>query len=247
MELPSGNKKFPSHKLRELNPKTLIPEEKSAGEVDDLAGVFITLGLIFNDMKSLILVRDEFFSGYSKPDGHINFHTGEWSGIDNLFLKTLIGTTYEFLDFLRRNRSIIESPGFLSFESQLSGPNFDTWVSLKAAAFDRADSHPFIRIVMRVRHNVAFHYSLQDLANGFRKHFYGNPENAGTEAAYYVIRKSDFLESRIFYSDAALAGYYTNFGISQADLVDKAVGFAHEVSRAILVLIDAYHHTKPSN
>ena len=96
-------------RLRKIYPKRLInPEVK-----DELQTFFLTLGMIYNDFKNLILFEKLVVENYRKPKkDEVSAHAGEYGGVLIWVHKNFVAYINEFFLFIKENKGIIESNKF---------------------------------------------------------------------------------------------------------------------------------------
>lgn len=248
------NIEFGQGKLKKTKPESLISAD---GEVDDFDSFFLTLSLIFNDIKGLVYF-DRFVKS-KMPDKFEGLSSieGECTGINTQIFKMLASQLFEFMKFLEENKSVVESDRFSLYLRKLSGENKEIWSLLCYVVFSQRDNKidssllDFKKILTQIRSNVSFHYyqSGKPLIDGFREHFFINKKIKKTsrDYAYYSIKKSDFDSNRFYYADAAITGYISKIlGIAGdvKDISGKIIQLSGFVSLVIVGLLDIYLEEK---
>ena len=112
--------------LDSLPPEQLI----SKSEPKDIDKFFVTLGLIFNDLKGLLLLDVAFKEAYDVPvDGEISFHTGEYSGMSMQIQRLIIGHLNEFCVFLKDQKDTMSSARFQLLLKNYKSPERRNYLS----------------------------------------------------------------------------------------------------------------------
>lgn len=253
-------REFNTRKLRKLKPDGILAEKKEPA--DQLAGCFLVLALVFNDIKALTTFQG-FISEFRKPDdGEISGHAGVYGGLRLHILKMSAGLLNEFLKFIRENRNILESQGFKQHLQSMSRDGASLWNLLittsgkknPGSTKEQSSREKFEELLARIRNETAFHYaqSSEALILGYRSKFFGvkNKGSNNIEAAYYSGGSmTDYEGTRFYYADAALQGYLEDriASVGELDLVVKDMyDLLIAVSKIISGILTEYHKTKPS-
>lgn len=193
-------------RLRSKKPQSLIKENQQ----DYLDDFFLSLALIFNDLKGIILFQDLLNKTYQAPGPEINEHDGEFGGLNMQIVRILSGLINEFLVLLKEN-SIIDSESFQKRLSHLKPEDQKLWNELIAVSKARKiKDNPTIYALMMIRGNITFHYENagKNLRQGYITRFYKKKRSKALKnlAAYYSLE--DSLEAtRFYYADAAAEEY----------------------------------------
>ena len=207
--------------MRKSLPEDLIPAKVGDAEEEAFFGFLLTLAMIFNDFKGLIVLNDTFKDVYKFEPSEINEHSGEYAGIQVQLLKLLYATVYEALVFIRESKKIYDSRRVQGLLQQTSANNQLVWEMLNKIANgeptndSRFDQFNDLReFLVKARNNVGFHYQTRkELIAGYRKFFVDGIANVAEDArrwAYRSTSATNFNSSRYYYADAALQGYYVN-------------------------------------
>lgn len=188
--------------LKYISPNLLITEK----EYNRIESFFLGLGMVFNDLKGLILFEKMLIETYEKPQGEeITCHAGNYCGILVQIHRLIASTINEFFVFLKKNDCIFSKSEFKEVIDRLSLPNKKFWSMMVAAAhneFPNVESP--LKMLVYVRSNIAFPYdhSGKILRNGYISRFFGELQNDRNKFAYYSI--DDNIElTRFYFSDAA--------------------------------------------
>ena len=189
--------------LRSLDPHRLIDQQQK----DNVAGFFLVLALYYNDLKSLLYHynrTNEAFEGTSSED--ISIQAGEFGGIRAHLLRLMASTVFEFLEFLKTNRSVLGTAEFRLVYESLNRNLKEQWnlivqIASKGSSDVKSD---FSSALMLVRNNLGFHYnqSSKALTQAFIDHFFKDQKNISNEKAYFSDG-TKMKDVRFFYSDAA--------------------------------------------
>ncbi len=240
---------FDNAKLRKSFPRDLIPEKAEGNE--DFLGCLLTLTMIFNDFKGLVQLNDTISQVYKSEPPAIDEHFGEKSGVQMQMVKLLYATVNEALIFIRDSSTILDSDRFKRLVQRTSDNNQVVWQMLrKIADQEPIDDERFARyaelrdFLVKARNNVGFHYQTRrQLIEGYRRFFFQGIANVPEEAREYAFRSTarEFKDSRYYYVDAALQGYYVNlFGDEKSaqqrnqetfELVNLIVYAIHDILR----------------
>lgn len=251
------NEEFKYHKLRKLQPQGLIDKDTTPRELS-LEGLFLSLALIFNDIKGLALMEECRDKVYRKPvDEEDSGHAGEWWGLKYQIIKYFSSILYETIELIMKNKKVIKSAEFKKYSLSLSEQNQKIWSLLldiadieKSINFSDEKINRFKKLLSMIRHKMAFHYdqSAIHLIEGYRRHFYHTHIGNATKFAYYSSQISDPFRSRYYYADAALMGFLYKEMDSMGDVgevFDAIYNTAVEVSLVIMGLLEEYHKHKP--
>lgn len=252
--------------LKRNLPSVLVPESKISEEDEDLRDFFLTLGLIFNDLKGLIIINETLKEVYLKPDQatELSDHLGEFQGLDLQVLKYIQGTLFEALLYLQHKNKIYTSREVQSLVKETPVDIQAVWDLLHKVATGKSVDDPQFKdfeelksILNTIRNHISFHYQSKPgkpkLIDGYRKFFFEGLEGVRPEArenAYRSTSLGDWGDTRFYYSDAALQAYFINLygGDIEAKKYSKLV-FA--INSAILPalnrLLIEYHKTKVDN
>ncbi len=243
---------------RKLEPNDVVAKQPSQKSQEEIAGFFLTLAVIFNDIKGISLIFD-LIKNHTEPirPNEISGHAGETRGLQLQMLKTLAGVLSEALRFLKENISVAEGAYTKTLLTDISRDDADLWDLLVAVACERSlpQTHiePRLRILLvEIRNNAAFHYyqSGKILLSGFRKNFYGRPEkNEALEWALFKAKLTGFSESRFYFADAAVEGYFMKLMDFDDDtyfqiMLEEMSNLMSIISRTFLAVVDAHLRTK---
>lgn len=194
--------------LKKIDPKLLIPEKGK----DVVSDFFLTLAVIFNDLKGIGLFDQLLADNYRKPDREeLTVHCGEYGGVYIQLYKLVIATLHEFFGFLEKNKKILFCREFKSVLSNLPNSTRRQWDIIVNISLGKTEADTdFTRTLQFVRDNAAFHYyqSSKILNRGFVSRFHESERvrQNKNEFAYYSVG-DDIEHTRFFYADAAMEEY----------------------------------------
>ncbi len=172
----------------------------------DTCNFFLTLALIFNDLKDILQTHNVIQSVKPTGDFKITRQCGEYSGIYYHFLKLLISLVHEVVQVVKCNKKIIKAPFFQSVLMQLSEKERASWQALLNATEGKQADTPIGKFLLSVRNKIAFHYDLKEIYFGYQLFFSSGCKES--EHAY-ISRGRNMAETRYFFADAAANGYLT--------------------------------------
>jgi len=250
-------KRFQDQKIRKLSPEGMIDKDSPAKDLE-LESFFLTLALIFNDIKGIAILESTFTKIYEKPDATVSAHTGEWTGIKLQIVRYSASVLHEALKLIEDKKNVVSSLSFQRYYNKLKNYEKNLWLLIlnvcgidNSEQYDQKKIETFKRLLELIRHNISFHYygSGKSLIKGYRKHFY-EKTGAGTESAMYSYRSTDFYGTRYYYADAAIQGFIDDeFGKLQLNgkALDEIYRMVLQVAKVITGLLEAYHKDKPMN
>lgn len=192
--------------LDNIVPSKLINQN----DVKDLDCFFLVLGLIYNDLKGLILFDVTIREIYEKPtDFEPTVHAGEYSGIRLQIERLMIGLVSEFFVFLRENKATLNSTQFGIIFKQLTNEAKKSWNNFVLISNQTSQKgENFFKNLARIRSNVVFHYNYsgEELAKGYINKFYIQEKTATNKKAFFSLG-SNMESTRFFYCDGAIEAY----------------------------------------
>ena len=191
--------------LKRIDPKFLVSNSKE----DKVEDFFITLGLVFNDLKGFMLFIKLLEDNYEKPDNDAaTVHAGNFGGILVQIDRFVISSIFEFFKFLEENKDLFSRSEFGEILDKLSKENKNLWQGLFAASRgDLSGLSDFFKTLLRVRNNIGYHYyeAGKNLRRGYRS-FFSRNKNSRNEEAFYSIGEN-VEKTRFYFSDAAAAEF----------------------------------------
>ncbi len=186
-----------------IDPKFLVTENK----YDRIESFFLGLGVIFNDLKGLILFEKLLLENYGKPgDKEVSSHAGNYGGIIIQVQKLIASTISEFFIFLKKNSYVFTNTEFKEILKRIPKSDMLFWYNIVAAAHGRfPTTTDLLKTMIHIRSNIAFHYdhSGKILRKAYISRFFGREDNDRSKKAYYSIGESTEL-TRFYFSDAAV-------------------------------------------
>jgi hypothetical protein len=241
--LDSMKKRFRGN-LKSIEPNKILGEN-----VSDFDRFFLVLGLIFNDMKDFVFLGHVLDKDYDKADNdEITSHRGEYAGIRAHIFRMQISIASEFILFLRKNKKVLESEDFTSFENQLSKKAKIIWFDLKETAFNKdvKGEKSFINKIAEVRSNVSFHYwnSMKGLEEGYIEKFFNKEDDGANNKAYYSSG-STIEFTRPYYCDAAAEEFIRKrIDHEDNDHLEKVSDLINSMMKILMVFLNMYFTDK---
>lgn len=232
--------------LKEIDPNRIIDQKK----FDDLDNFFLALGLIFNDLKGVVLFEKMLVERFRKPKtSEVSVQRGEYGGLLIQIVKISSALISEFFKLLEENRDIINSFRFKKILKDVNISEREMWSDIIKIVFgENLKKSDFSEKLIRVRNNITFHYyqSPRNLRNGFIDFFFKRDVKQCNNKAYYSIKKNMTMgNTRFYYVDAAEQGCL-NIIFGDYDGHRKEVsGVISEMNFAIAALIKEYIRTRP--
>ncbi len=252
---------FENHRLRKSTPQDIINQNIGNRDDERSQEFLLTLALVFNDFKGLVLINDSIKGVYRTPNPEeVTTHVGELNGIQVQILKLLFSTLFEAIVFIRDSKDAYTLPHIQTLLKSIPESSQIVWDVLRKVADEeliedaRFTGYAELRDLLKLaRNNVGFHYQTRKrLVAGYRRFFYDNNDIATEEykkIAYRSTLSGNFADSRYYYADAALQGYYLElFGNHRnpQQLVDDTFNLIAMVVHAINDLLIAHHKSLPN-
>jgi len=186
-----------------IDPDKLITEDS----YNKTESFFLVLGVVFNDLKGLILFEKMLTDYYERPkNGEVTSHVGNYSGTMVQIKKLIASTINEFFIFLKKNSDVFSESEFKQIFNRLSRSDKQLWEAMVAASHRKLPNVTnLLDSIVQIRNNIAYHYyqSGKALRNGYISRFFGKTKDDRNKFAYYSI--GDSLEAtRFYFSDAAV-------------------------------------------
>ncbi len=196
--------------LKKIPPSCLF---KEGDDSDKIADFFLTLAVVFNDLKGLITFDKLIREKYRQPQTfECSMHAGEYGGRILQIQKNIIGLIHEFLHFLRDNKNILSSGEFQQILKTVPSEFREQWKEIEDIALGN-DASPeaskFKKSLLLIRNNTAYHYKQAGkiLREGFITKFFKKKKDPTTDFACYSINDEDVMETGFYYADAAEQEY----------------------------------------
>jgi len=194
-------KKFKGE-LNWIDPDKLVTEDK----YNEVEGFFLSLGLVYNDLKGLIFFEKLLIDTYERPkDDEVTPHAGNYGGVIVQIEKLIASTINEFFILLKKNTDVFTDREFKQIFRSLAKTDQQLLKGMIAAScgkLPRVES--LLTSILQIRNNFGYHYyqSCKALRNGYISRYFGKIKDNKNEFAYYSL--GDTLEvTRFYFSDAA--------------------------------------------
>jgi hypothetical protein len=232
-------------KIDTLKPYKLIDKSK-LNEIDNF---FLTLGLIYNDLKGLVIFYRLSEEKYLvKEEEGLTFRNGELGGLKLQIYRLMIGLIRETIKFIYLKQSTIKSPKFKLIESKIHKNDLVPWYEICLVSFSEfsKDDNSFLSKIKKVRDDVSFHYDDKEvLRNWFIEKFYNEEKNETNKNCCYV-NNFQMRSSRFFYCDAIIQKYLLDQLVldKEGDYLKEMVEFIGKLNISIIFLMNSYVDTK---
>lgn len=233
--------------LESIPPSKIINKSK----VNNLDNFFLALGVIFNDLKGLILFNDLLKEDYTKPvQREISSHAGEYTGIQLQIFKLSVALINEFFSTIKNNKNVVGDIRFKLIEKGLNKEIRKKWDNFLYIIFNPdKNSDNYISKIARIRSNIVYHYdqSGTQLRDSFVKKFFEAPKDDSNRKAYYSIGDTIGL-TRFFYCDAMVQGYLNeHLKIDTIGSFEKTNNLMKDMNMVIVNLMKNYYLYKKKN
>lgn len=227
--------------LKKIEPVKILNNDKK----DDLEDFFLVLGMVFNDIKGILLFSSLLKETYRPLEPmETSVHSGEYGGLKLQINKMMVSLISEFLVFIRNNKSIVNNPRFALIIKNSSKEIKSYWdfiyntaISERSKNKDDFSSRAFI-----VRNNIVFHYdqSLSQLRQGYIEKFFDSPKDSSNKYAWYSLG-STIEETRFFYCDGAVEQYLKKHLIgNNYNYLEENIKFIDKISNVIFSITKEY-------
>jgi len=252
-------KKFKNSRIRKLQPEGIVDKNTDINELE-IEIFFLSLALIYNDIKGLVIMEQTVMKSYEAPEkDEVSEHAGEWTGIKLQFFKYFSSVLREALDLIEKKKDLIQSTSFQNYCNKLNRSDKNIWylllniVGIEAPVdYNKENIKLFNKLLKLIRNKMSFHYDVAGdfLVKGYRRHFYQNKGLPGTDSAMYSAQKTSFYETRYYYADAALGGFLRNEFDKMPNkdtVIADTYKTAIRVAKVIMGLLEEYHKNKRKN
>ncbi len=235
--------------LRTIKPERLIRE----GTEDPVADFFVVLGLIYNDIKSLTFhfVNVENTIRSFKPD-EITAAKGEFAGMKSHLERLMVGTMRGLFEFIASSTAVLAGGEFKVIHERMNADQRRRWDAIVAVAtgqdINEGDMSDFLRVLVMIRSNLAFHYQSKVVRDGFTKYFYHNPVTRPENETCYYSRGDNMRDTRFFFSDAAgqmAIRAQALQKMSYDEYAKRLGGVIDDANFAIMALMKEFLRTRP--
>lgn len=225
--------------LEGINPETVIPRTGT----DSAASFFLTLALIYNDMKGLLWWHTQA-DKHRRPNGEISPVAGQLRGFTIQIKRLAVGLLHELFETFEEFRDVVLSSDVKGLLESLPEDIQGYWNDLVNLSNVRkgTTASGFARVIESIRNRSAFHYrDRKALVRGFRKHFYESPPSPYNEHAYVSLGPN--LEgSRFYYADAAAVSVIGEIAqdLGEGNWEEQVQDALRKVNFALAYLVNAY-------
>lgn len=189
--------------LKYIEPNKLVYKN----EHNKTDGFFLGLGVVFNDIKGLLLFEKILTDNFEKPSNdEITSHAGNYGGTRIQIQKLLISTIHEFFKFIEKSDDVFEEDNFKEVMQRLSKTDKQFWDDIVDASHGRfINASELLKSLAQIRSNIGFHYDWNGkiFRRSYINRFFDEIQDDKNKLAYYTIGDT-MAETRFFFSDAVI-------------------------------------------
>lgn len=228
----------PGWEFNPVDPRRLLKDK------DDANGrFFLSLALVYNDLKGLAFSQWLLKERERRPEGEVSAQAGNYNGTQLQFTRYLAGLLYELCKLIEEHREIVESMPVTALVARTPKEARSSWNQIVDVALKREGRRDGLRTLLeRIRDNFTFHYyKPKDLSLGFERHFFEAEKTQHNEQAYYSAGTTMEF-SRFFCADAAaqagLLRWAAIMNIERA--TDEISALAEKVNVALRFIVEEF-------
>ena len=154
-------------------------------------------------------------------------------------MRLFVSHVHELFVLIKAHRELLHHPFFVKVIKQVHGQSREAWKTLVSVADDATPKDELGRLLLLVRNKVVFHYDPKGVYRGFKQQFLdpGCPQQRA-----YVSRGLSMNETRFYFADAAVQGYFqeTKGSMESADLSNKIIKIIESLNFAIIGIVDRF-------
>lgn len=223
------------YEITSIDPNKLLDQNGQT----DFDSFFLILSMIYNDIKGLIFFDLLLKETYRQPkDAELTSHAGEYSGLRIQLRKLMIGTAVGFLEFVRKNDSLISAPQFQLILKKIPKDRRKIWTDIYLSATGKSanSEETLFSILSRIRSNIAFHYDIhnKELRTGFVQAFHNKNNLPPQYQKAYFSPGVNMEETRYYYADASTEKYISNILEGREDEISKTISDANLFITAVM-------------
>ncbi len=232
-------------KIDTIRPSKLV----NRSEINEIDNFFLTLGLIFNDLKGLMIFYRHCEEKYLVQENEgLTFRNGELGGLKLQVHRLMIGLIREAIKYIHKKKDLIKSIDFKLIESKIHKNNLDSWNKICLISFSEfdKDDNSFLWKIKKVRDEISFHYDDKEiLRDWFVEKFYNEAKNETNQNCCYV-NTFQMRSSRFFYCDAIIQKYLLDQLVlsEKEDYLKEMVEFIGKLNESIIFLMNSYINIK---
>ena len=221
---------------------------------------FLTLAVVFNDLKGLVHLEKLITDNYRYPEKEeTTIHAGEYGGMLVHVQKLFIGTIQEFFKFLSSNESIILRGELQFLLNKMPKQIQERWdIIMDIACGKNPKMTNFTTTLIKIRNNLSFHYNQSGkiLREAFIKRFFHKTKKEQNKSAYYSIG-DNMEQTRFYFADASQQQFlvtmsYEVEGSESEDVLVISQNYAktilsiiNDMNFAIMTLLKTYLKERP--
>jgi hypothetical protein len=141
-----------------FDPAVFVDQDPATQRVCDL---ILALALIYNDFRDVLVSRTLLAQVAVKERVVRTPRIALENGLENTLVRLQAGVVHELLELVGRSRSETSSALFQRLLHQLSTRGRSAWEAVAAASAGKNAGDPLARVLLLVRHKIAFHYDAE--------------------------------------------------------------------------------------
>jgi hypothetical protein len=214
--------------------------------VETEVGRFVlVLATILNDLKNAIYAAHVAQDVHQKTARKTPAY-GQLTGMKNHALRIMFGVVRELMDEIRDHSAAADSQAFKDVLAELAPAHREAWEHLRKIAVGadkKANAGDATsQILEKIRHNVAYHYNAEELAEAYERFFSTRPktDDGSVRDRALISDGVNFEGSRFYFADAAVSELLVSWGLDRQALVDRIMATAKDVSVALKHIVMTY-------
>jgi len=227
----------------ELGPLIGVSPERilTPGKQDPLEEFFLALALVFNDLKTAVLLQ-ETLPG-NRGDRRVSPEVGQRNGIRSHLARLAAGIVHELLKLISENRTVLDDHRLTDLLKRIPPDCRNMWAKLVDNALNASTASS---LLCMIRNSAAFHYyQPKTLAQGFRSWFFEDRRIPENEKAYVSVGP-DMDATRFYYADAAIQRSLSVLGAKKGvtDVDGLILDFVRTTNFSLAALIREFISTR---
>lgn len=203
----------------------------------------LSLCLAFNDLKDILWLQHQLNKGTPVSPQERRKSTGyngQLGGMKIYTTRLLCAITFKILSAIKENRQVWENdPDMTKSLRGVPRSVRRDWERIVEASEARPNADAFMRFIVTVRNNIAYHYyKPKQLMRGY-KHFFDSASTDENRQKAYVSTGRNMEATRFYFADAAAQGLM-ELQVAPAQFTDAEL--ADHVRRFNNVLVTVIVH-----
>lgn len=235
---PVGSPVFKLAPLSRFDPFPLVRDKN-----DKAGALVVALAAAYNDLKSAVhighgLERTSVDRSKPNPDG------AQTAGFYLQLTRLLAGIVREVLVLLDDNRALFEKGEIADFLPKLNPRPAAMINKLLRAATETVGTQEGVdsdvKLLVRIRGGLAFHYSTKEIAVGYLKHFSPGASEA-TRSNAFVSDGSTLQGTRFYFADAAMESALNALSANaESTTIERVMKLVNDVNAGLNAIVRAF-------